>query len=52
VPEFRPRIALEEGMRQVIGALEGTGRIPNSDLDDWEDRLIAESQQHPRARDP
>jgi len=52
VPEFRPRLALAEGMRQVIGALEGAGRIPNSDLDDWEDRLIAESQGHYRARDP
>jgi hypothetical protein len=51
VPEFRPRIALEEGMGHVIGALEGAGRIPNSDLDDWEDRLIAASQRHPRARD-
>jgi nucleoside-diphosphate-sugar epimerase len=51
VPEFRPRIALEAGMRQVIGALEGAGRIPNSDLEDWEERLIAESQGHGRARD-
>ncbi len=46
VPEFRPRIVLEEGMRHVIGVLEGAGRIPTSDLEDWEDRLIAQSQRH------
>jgi hypothetical protein len=34
VPEFRPRVVLEEGMRHVIGVLEGAGRIPNSDLED------------------
>jgi hypothetical protein len=52
VPEFRPRIALEEGMRHVIGVLEGAGRIPNSDLEDWEDRLIAQSHWHHRAQGP
>jgi len=52
VPAFRPRIALAEGMRQVIGALERAGRIPNSDLEDWEERLIAQSQQHHCAMDP
>ena len=46
MPEFRPRIVLEEGIRHVMGVLEGAGRIPNTDLEDWEDRLIAQSQRH------
>jgi hypothetical protein len=41
VPEFRPVESLEEGMRQVIDALDRAGRIPNVDLEDWEDRILA-----------
>ncbi|MHB9023337.1 MAG: NAD-dependent epimerase/dehydratase family protein [Armatimonadota bacterium] len=41
VPEFRPRISLEEGMRQVLDAMDREGRVPNSDDTDWEDRVIA-----------
>jgi nucleoside-diphosphate-sugar epimerase len=45
VPEFHPLVSLEEGMQQVIDALHRAGRIPNSDLDDWEDRIIAAQRQ-------
>jgi nucleoside-diphosphate-sugar epimerase len=41
VPEFRPVVSLEEGMRQVIDAMDQAGRIPDSDLEDWEDRILA-----------
>lgn len=41
VPEFQPRISLEEGMVLVIEALDRAGRIPDSDQIDWEDRIIA-----------
>lgn len=41
VPEFRPKIPLEEGLSRVLAAMEREGRIPDSDREDWEDRLIA-----------
>lgn len=41
VPEFQPRISLEQGMAQVIEAMEREGRIPNADALTWEDRIIA-----------
>lgn len=41
LPEFQPRISLEEGLRDVIEALDREGRIPNSDELLWEDRVIA-----------
>ena len=41
VPEFRPRVSLEQGIRQVIEAMDNEGRIPNSDDIEWEDRIIA-----------
>lgn len=41
VPEFQPRISLEEGMRQVIDVMDRDGRIPNSDDLVWEDRIIS-----------
>ena len=47
VPEFRPVISLEEGMRRVIEDMDKKGRIPNSDLENWEDRIIA-AQRHVR----
>jgi hypothetical protein len=40
VPAFRPRIPLEEGMRQVIAAMDSTGRIPAADSTRWEDEVI------------
>jgi nucleoside-diphosphate-sugar epimerase len=41
VPEFHPRISLEQGMRQVFEVMERQGRIPNSDDLIWEDEIIA-----------
>ncbi|MEJ5312908.1 MAG: NAD-dependent epimerase/dehydratase family protein [Anaerolinea sp.] len=41
VPEFQPRITLEEGMAQVFEVMEREGRIPNSDSLKWEDEIIA-----------
>ena len=40
VPEFRIRVPLEEAIRRVLEAMDREGRIPNSDDDDWEDRII------------
>jgi len=40
VPEFRPRISLEQGMALTIDALDREGRIPDSSAMDWEDQLI------------
>ncbi|MDP6054480.1 MAG: hypothetical protein QF879_19225, partial [Candidatus Latescibacteria bacterium] len=40
LPEFQPRLTLEEGMAQVIEAMDDNGQISNSDESDWEDRLI------------
>jgi hypothetical protein len=33
-------VSLEEGMQQVIDAMDRAGRIPNSDLEGWEDRIL------------
>jgi nucleoside-diphosphate-sugar epimerase len=41
VPEFRPSISLEQGMVQVLEAMDAAGRIPNSDKITWEDEIIA-----------
>jgi len=41
VPEFRPTVSLEAGMRQVIEAMDRTGRLPSSNQEDWEDHIIA-----------
>ena len=41
VPEFAPRISLEEGLARVYEAMRRENRIPDSDKEDWEDRLIA-----------
>jgi len=41
VPEFRPRLSLEESMARVYEAMQRENRIPDSDKEDWEDRLIA-----------
>ena len=50
VPEFRPVVSLEDGMRQVIDAMDRAGRIPNADLEDWEDRILAAQRQVSRSR--
>lgn len=41
VPEFQPAVSLEEGMRRVVEAMDREGRVPDSDAEDWEDRIIA-----------
>lgn len=41
VPEFQPKISLEQGMTQVFEVMEREGRIPNSDALTWEDAIIA-----------
>lgn len=41
VPEFKPKVSLQEGLRQTIEALDMEGRIPDSDTIEWEDRAIA-----------
>src|SRR5207244_13393848 len=48
VPAFRPVVSLERGMQQVIEAMDRAGRIPNSDLEEWEDRSIAAPRQSGR----
>ena len=40
VPEFRPRVSLEEGMVGVLAAMDRDGRIPDSDAVAWEDEII------------
>jgi nucleoside-diphosphate-sugar epimerase len=40
VPEFQPRISLEEGISQVLEAMDRDDRVLNSDTIDWEDRII------------
>jgi nucleoside-diphosphate-sugar epimerase len=40
VPEFRPTVSLEDGLRSVIEAMDGDGRIPDSDELTWEDAII------------
>ena len=45
VPEFRPGISLEKGLQQVIAEMDRQGRVPDSDLTDWEDRIISAQRQ-------
>jgi nucleoside-diphosphate-sugar epimerase len=40
IPEFRPAVSLEDGMRSVIEVMDREGRIPNSDDLTWEDAII------------
>lgn len=40
LPEFRPRISLEEGIAQVIDAMDREGRVADSDKSTWEDEII------------
>jgi nucleoside-diphosphate-sugar epimerase len=41
VPEFQPAVSLEDGMRQVLAAMDGAGKVPDSDGMSWEDEIIA-----------
>lgn len=40
IPEFRPTITLEEGMKQVFNYMDENKMIPDSDKLTWEDDLI------------
>jgi nucleoside-diphosphate-sugar epimerase len=40
VPEFQPAVSLEQGMCEVLDAMDRTGMIPDSDTIVWEDKLI------------
>lgn len=40
VPEFRPQIALADGMAQVLAAMDANGRIPDAATNLWEDPII------------
>lgn len=40
VPEFYPRVSLEQGMTRVFEVMEREDRIPNSDDLKWEDEII------------
>jgi nucleoside-diphosphate-sugar epimerase len=42
VPEFQPRVSLEQGMAETIEALRRENRIPDCEESSWEDRLIAD----------
>ena len=41
VPEFQPKVSLEEGRSRVLTAMEKRGVIPDIQAADWEDKLIA-----------
>lgn len=41
VPEFQPKVTLEDGLRRVLEHLDREGRVRNSDKYTWEDRAIA-----------
>lgn len=44
VPEFRPAVSLEAAMGRVLESMDRAGRVPDSDKETWEDRLIAAQQ--------
>jgi nucleoside-diphosphate-sugar epimerase len=41
VPEFQPQIPVAESVKETIAWMDTHGRIPSSDADDLEDRIIA-----------
>ena len=45
VPEFSPKISLNEALADTISDMDRIGRIPDSDAITWEDRLIESIQQ-------
>lgn len=42
VPEFQPRVTLEQGMQQVLEEMDRAGRVPDAGTNTWEDKLIEE----------
>jgi len=50
VPEFRPSIDLEEGIRRVLNVMDAEGRIPDSDTLEWEDAILAAQHRVREAR--
>jgi nucleoside-diphosphate-sugar epimerase len=40
IPEFRPRTALADGIRQVYDEMLSSGRVPDSPVGGWEDRIV------------
>jgi nucleoside-diphosphate-sugar epimerase len=45
VPEFAPRISLEDGLAQVIEVLDRDGRIPDASTSMWEDAILERQKQ-------
>ena len=41
IPEFHPVISLKDGLYEVYNTMISEKKIPDSDKEDWEDRLIA-----------
>ena len=48
VPEFAPKISLENGLSRVIEAMDKTNRVPDASSNTWEDTVI-ERQRRVRA---
>lgn len=40
VPEFAPKVSLQDGMAGVLEALDREGKIPASEVGGWEDQII------------
>ena len=49
IPEFHPTVTLEQGMTQVLEAMDRDNRVPEAEVDGWEDRLIEAQQAVGRA---
>ncbi len=45
VPEFKPWISLEEGIRRVFDSMQTRDRIPASEIGGWEDQIIDKMKQ-------
>lgn len=41
LPDWRPRLSLEEGIARTVEGLDREGRVPDSDVLDWEDEIVA-----------
>jgi nucleoside-diphosphate-sugar epimerase len=44
VPEFQPKVSLEESLSRMVASMEKRGVIPDITAPDWEDKLIAEQK--------
>ena len=40
MPEFKSKISLNKGMQEVFKSMDEDGRIKNSFIQNWEDRII------------